>query len=67
MHLREIGGISPPVDTVSVVVPSSLIKRIEIINPNVTSSDKPVIGNHGSGDTTEQDTVSAEVVGKGSR
>jgi hypothetical protein len=32
----------------------------------VTSPDKPVIGNHGSGDTTEQDTVGAEVVGKGS-
>jgi hypothetical protein len=47
------------------VVPSSLIKRIEIINPNVTSPDKPVIGDHGSGDTTEQDTVSAEVVGEG--
>jgi hypothetical protein len=31
----------------------------------VTSSDKPVIGNHGSGDTTEQDTVGAEVVGEG--
>ena len=47
------------------MVPSSLIKRVEIIDPDVTSPDEPVIGNHRSGDTTEQDTVSAEVVGEG--
>ena len=31
----------------------------------MTSPDEPVIGNHRSGDTTEQDTVSTEVVGEG--
>jgi len=64
-HLREISGISPPVDTVGVMVPSSLIKRVEVIDPDMTSPDKPVIGNHRSGDTTEQDTVGTEVVGEG--
>jgi len=64
-HLREISGISPPVDTVGVMVPSSLIKRVEIIDPDVTSPDEPVIGNHRPGDTTEQDTVGTEVVGEG--
>jgi hypothetical protein len=47
------------------VVPSRFIKRVEVVDPDVTSSDEPVIGNHRSGDTTEQDTVSAEVVGEG--
>jgi len=31
----------------------------------MTSPDEPVIGNHRSGNTTEQDTVSTEVVGEG--
>lgn len=66
MHLREISGISPPVDTVGVVVPSSLIKRVEIIDPDVTSPDEPVIGNHRSRDTTEQYTVGTEIIGEGS-
>jgi len=49
------------------MVPSSFVERVEVIDPNMTSPDEPVIGNHGSSDTTEQDTVSAEVVGEGGR
>jgi hypothetical protein len=48
------------------MVPSSFIKRVEVIDPNMTSPDEPVIGDHRSSDTTKQDTVSAEVIGEGS-
>lgn len=66
-YLHKVSGISSPVDTVGVVVPPGLVERVEIVDPDVTSPDEPVIGNHGSSDTTKQDPIGAEVVGESSR
>ena len=53
VHLHKVSEVGPPVDTIGVVVPSSFVKRVEIIDPNVTSPDEPVICDHRSGDTTQ--------------
>lgn len=64
LHSRQVRSVSSPVDTVGVIVPSTLLDRVEVVNPDVTSSDQPVVGDHGSSDTTEQNTVGTKVVGE---
>lgn len=49
------------------MVPSRLVGSIQVVDSDMTPSDKPVIGDHGSGDTAEQNTVGAEVVGESRR
>lgn len=49
------------------MVPSSFVERVKVVDSDMTSPDEPVIGNHRSGNTTEQDTVSTEVIGEGGR
>lgn len=58
----EVSGKRPPVDTRSVPIPSLLIERVQVVDPVVASADDPVVGDHGSSDAGEEDTVCAEVV-----
>lgn len=66
LHPPEVSQVTPPVDTEGVVVPALLVERVKVVDAVVTPADEPVVGDHGSGDAREKDTVCAEVVSKGS-
>lgn len=63
----EVCGVGAPVDSSGVPVPPLLVQDIQVVDPVVSPSHDPIVGNHRAGDARQKNAVGAEIVAKRGR